>query len=377
MAPSVVIIGAGVIGASLAYELARRGSAVTVLDAAQAGSGTSAATFGWVNSNDKTPAEYGHLNVLGLQAHERAARSVGGAPWFHQIGNVELARTDAELATLEHKVARLRADTYEAVLLTAADARRLEPSLGAGQLAGGAFYPREGWIDAITMCTTLLAAACQSGATFHPFEKVERIEDATVTTTSADGSTNRHRAELIVLAAGNGIRKILGAADIDFPTLDPEHQGSTGPRPRPTVGLISTTAPVDSGPRHVVRAPGIAMRPARNGGITFTDHPTGGRWDPTDPRIWTVPATLLDRARELYPALAATTTQTVHIGTRVLPEDGLTISDWITDSVYAIATHSGVTLAAHLADVVATELLSGRRDESLHGFGLARFASTS
>ena len=375
MATSVLIIGAGVIGASLAYELAGCGATVTVIDAAQAGSGTSAATFGWVNSNDKAPAEYGHLNVLGLQAHERAARSVGGAGWFHQIGNVELARTETEFSALEDKVARLAADTYEAVLLTAADIRRLEPSLGTSRLAGGALYPREGWIDAITMCIALLSSACQRGAMFRPFEKVERIEGTSVITTSAGGSRNRHEADLIVLAAGNGTRKILAAAGIDFPTLDSAHQGGTGPQPRPTVGLISTTAPVESGPRHVVRAPGIAMRPARNGGITFTDHPTGGRWDPTDPRIWTVPATLLDRARELYPALDSTMTETVHIGTRVLPEDGLTISDWITESVYAIATHSGVTLAAHLAEVVATELLTGRRDESLHGFGLARFAT--
>jgi glycine/D-amino acid oxidase-like deaminating enzyme len=375
MAPSVLIIGAGVIGASLAYELARRGALVTVIDAAQAGSGTSAATFGWVNSNDKSPAEYGRLNLLGLQAHERAARSAGGAPWFHQIGHIELARTDIELSALEHKVARLAADTYESVLLPAAEVRRLEPSLGAGQLAGGAFYPREGWIDAITMCTTLLEAACHHGATFRPFEKVGRIAGTSVITTSADGSKNRHRAELTVLAAGTGTRKILAADGIDFPTLDPEHHDRTGPLPRPSTGLISTTGPVESGPRHVVSADGITMRPARNGGITFTDLPTGSRWDPADPQIWTVPGTLLDRARELYPALDTTTTQTVHLGTRVLPEDGLTISDWVTESVYAIATHSGVTLAAHLAEVVATELLTGRRDESLHGFGLARFAS--
>lgn len=375
MAPSVLIIGAGVVGASLAYELARRGAAVTVVDAAQAGSGTTAATFGWVNSNDKSPADYSHLNVLGLQAHERAARSVGGAPWFHQTGNIELARTDTELSALDHKVARLAADTYEAVLLTAADVRRLEPSLGTGQLAGGALYPREGWIDAITMCTALLAAASHRGATFRPFEKVEQIAGTSVITISADGARNRHSAELIVLAAGNGTRKILAAAGTDFPTLNPEHHGGTALLSNPTVGLISTTGPVESGPRHIMRAAGIAMRPARNGGITFTDQPTGGRWDPTDPQIWTVPGTLLDRARELYPALDVTTTQTVHLGTRVLPEDGLTIADWVTESTYAIATHSGVTLAAHLADVVATELLTGRRDESLHGFGLARFAS--
>ncbi|MFD2420272.1 NAD(P)/FAD-dependent oxidoreductase [Amycolatopsis pigmentata] len=371
MALSVLIIGAGVIGASLAGELAGRGVTVTVIDAAQAGSGTSAATFGWVNSNGKSPAAYSRLNLLGLQAHERAAGSAGGAPWFHQIGNVELARTDAELAAIEDKVARLSAETYEATLLTAAEIRRLEPSLNTSRLAGGALYPREGWIDAITMCTALLASAGHRGAAFRPFEKVERIDGDSVTTMSADGSVNRYEADLIVLAAGNGTRQILAGAGIDFPIVD---TAAGGTRQMPSVGLISTSSPVRSGPRHVINAEGIAMRPARNGGITFTDLPTAGRWDPADPGIWTVPGTLLDRARELYPALDAMT-QTVDLGLRVLPEDGLTISDWVTESVYAIATHSGVTLAAHLADVVATELLTGRRDDSLHDFGLARFAN--
>lgn len=66
----------------------------------------------------------------------------------------------------------------------------------------------------------------------------------------------------------------------------------------------------------------------------------------------------------------------MHLGTRVLPTDGLTIADWVTPgrSLYAVATHSGVTLAPHLAATVAEEVLSGFRDPSLTSLGLHRFA---
>jgi glycine/D-amino acid oxidase-like deaminating enzyme len=110
--------------------------------------------------------------------------------------------------------------------------------------------------------------------------------------------------------------------------------------------------------------------------VTFTDSPTGGQWDLNDPRIWTIPGLLLDRARSLYPSLNGASTETVNLGTRVLPEDGLTIADWLTDdqAIYAVATHSGVTLAAHLAEVVAEEVLTGNRHQSLQPFGLTRFS---
>ncbi|RYF41127.1 MAG: FAD-binding oxidoreductase, partial [Comamonadaceae bacterium] len=58
MTPNVLVIGAGVIGCSLAFELTRRGAAVTVVDSAEVMSGTSSATFGWINANKKKPVEY-------------------------------------------------------------------------------------------------------------------------------------------------------------------------------------------------------------------------------------------------------------------------------------------------------------------------------
>jgi D-hydroxyproline dehydrogenase subunit beta len=71
--------------------------------------------------------------------------------------------------------------------------------------------------------------------------------------------------------------------------------------------------------------------------------------------------------------------ETVTIGNRVLPNDGLTIADWFDRSrgIYAVTTHSGVTLAPYLADAVASEVLDGVRAAELEPFSLARFNDTA
>ncbi|GAA0247362.1 FAD-binding oxidoreductase [Cryptosporangium japonicum] len=359
MTPTVIIVGAGVLGCALADELTRRGAAVTVVDAAEAGSGTSAATFAWINANNKAPESYRRLNVLGIEAHQRA-----GERWFHRSGTIQLAHTGEQLDALTRKVHRFAAVGYAAELLTPSDVVALEPSLSADGLVGAARYAAEGWLDVPTMCLTLLHRAVAAGAAFLPHHRVGEVRAGRVVTDRGEFD-----ADTVVVAAGNGSRALLRRAGIDFPVADAS---------RASVGIISTTAPVDAGLTHLVRAEGIALRPARNGGITYADQPTGGQWALDDPRIWTVPALLLERARRLFPALNDTTTQSVGLGTRVLPEDGLTIADWVTPDrrTYAVATHSGVTLAAHLADVVADEVLTGRRHGSLAEFGLSRFAST-
>ena len=53
----VIVVGAGIVGASIAYHLAAAGAAVTVLDAGAVGAGASAKSFGWINASfAETPA---------------------------------------------------------------------------------------------------------------------------------------------------------------------------------------------------------------------------------------------------------------------------------------------------------------------------------
>lgn len=377
MHPSVLVVGAGVIGSNIAYELAQRGASVTVVDTAESGTGTSAASYGWVNSNGKSPDEYAHLNLLGLRAHERALRSSKQGTWFHKIGTIELAQSPTDAERLEEKVRRMANNDYDAAMLTASKIGDLEPNLRLDDVVGGALYAQEGWIDTTTMCASLLWRAVEHGATFVPYHKVVDITSQGVRAIGPDRATKELPADSVILAAGNGIPELLAPKGISFPILDPGSIDEDGDTYHPTVGLISTTGPIDSGIRHMMRGEGIALRPARNGGITFTDHPTGGRWERSDPRIWTIPNELLDRARRLYPSLERSTTETVTLGTRVMPTDGVTIADWVdgVERVYAIATHSGVTLSAHIGEIVADEILTGNRHPSLRPFGLTRFAA--
>lgn len=374
MSTKVTIVGAGVIGCTLADELTRRGAEVTILDEAEIASRTSSATFAWINANDKAPHNYGALNFLGLQAHERAAAR--GANWFHQTGMIQVAHSPENAASLEENVDRVDFEGYGAHLVSRSDVLELEPALSPSGIVGGAFYPREGWIDVQTMCHSLIAQAVARGAQFAPFERVTSIDGTKVATQHISGEKREHTGDVVVLAAGNGTKKILAQSGVDFPVVDPNAEDSETSRDT-AVGVITTTGPVNSGLKHFIRAEGIALRPARNGGVTFADHPTGGRWAKTDPELWTIPNILLERAQKLVPSLSSAAAETVAVGTRVLPEDGLTIADWLDDSqnVYTIATHSGVTLSAYLAESVADEILLGNRHSALAEFGLSRFAS--
>ena len=84
-----IVIGAGVMGASVAYRLAQAGAAVTVLEATRIGGGTSGISFAWTNAHKKPPKTYHDLNVAGMKAHAALADEFGATPWWHGGGSLE------------------------------------------------------------------------------------------------------------------------------------------------------------------------------------------------------------------------------------------------------------------------------------------------
>jgi glycine/D-amino acid oxidase-like deaminating enzyme len=84
-----IVIGAGVMGASVAYRLAQGGAAVTVLEATRVGGGTSGTSFAWTNANKKPPKPYHDLNVAGMKAHAALSDEFGATPWWHGGGSIE------------------------------------------------------------------------------------------------------------------------------------------------------------------------------------------------------------------------------------------------------------------------------------------------
>src|SRR5258705_5997731 len=145
----VLVVGAGCVGANVAYRLAERGAAVTVLDAGAPGAGTSGASFAWTNSFGKTPRDYHDLNVASMEEHAGLTKELGGGGWLHQDGALAWEDGPAGLARLAQAVERLTGWGYAVEPISPRQARELEPDL---HIAPGVEHvvwtPGEGYVEA-------------------------------------------------------------------------------------------------------------------------------------------------------------------------------------------------------------------------------------
>src|SRR5579864_1510299 len=72
----VVIVGAGIMGASIAYHLAKRGAKVTILEKQRPGAGATEKSFAWINSFSKLPRSYYDLNLYGIAGWRRLSLEI-------------------------------------------------------------------------------------------------------------------------------------------------------------------------------------------------------------------------------------------------------------------------------------------------------------
>src|SRR3712207_618172 len=91
---SMIVIGAGSVGANVAYRLAERGARVTLLDAGAPGGATSGASFAWLTAFRRTPRPSSDLSPASMDGHPRLAEELGGASWPHRHGGIHWAGPD-------------------------------------------------------------------------------------------------------------------------------------------------------------------------------------------------------------------------------------------------------------------------------------------
>jgi len=153
----VVIVGAGIMGVSTAYHLARLGvGRVIVLERDTVCSGSTALASGGIRHQ--------YANRLGIEltthsivTYERFREEFGVDPHFRQHGYLILIATEDELATARRSVALQRSLGVDVTLLDAAATRALCPYLNTDDLLGATYTPRDGYADPY-LCTTAIAA---------------------------------------------------------------------------------------------------------------------------------------------------------------------------------------------------------------------------
>ncbi|WP_122263883.1 NAD(P)/FAD-dependent oxidoreductase [Ornithinimicrobium cerasi] len=370
MSKKVVVVGAGIVGVSIAEALARKGVAVTLLERDVAGSGTSSTSYAWINSNNKKPDSYYELNLAGLRAHQELAPD--GADWVIWGGHVEMAADGGHLAELSTRLERLEALGYPL--------ERLEPeadaaSLGDIRIPGDAGlvvrFPEEGYCYPALYIAEFLHRARAAGVVVREGEAVVGLEedDSGVHVRLADGTSVD--ADDVVVAAGRFTGEVAALAGATVPMATYEHPGDV------TVGYLATTEPLPARVTSLVTSPWLNVRPAGGGRLMLQALDldlTAAPESPADTK-GTVAESFLTRLADLVPNSRGARLAKIDVGQRVMPADGLTIVGRSDPSwLYVVATHSGVTLAPFLGEAVSEEVL-GRDQELLTDFRPSRFSA--
>src|ERR1700678_2690576 len=103
----IVVVGAGVIGASIAYHLAKRGARVAIVDAVGPGAGATEKSFGWINATfSKHPRAYFDLNQLGIAGWRRLETELGGELKVQWGGSVAWVAAGSATDVLRENVRR-------------------------------------------------------------------------------------------------------------------------------------------------------------------------------------------------------------------------------------------------------------------------------
>ncbi|MFD7409548.1 NAD(P)/FAD-dependent oxidoreductase [Streptomyces sp. NPDC059866] len=366
----VIIIGAGVLGLSVARQLAVADEDVLLLDQWGAGTGTTATTFAWTNSNRKPDPDYHRLNLAGMEEHARLAEQLRGAPSYFPSGALQWADAASE-QWLADNVERLQSLGYPAHWVTPDEATRIAGDLRIpATITSIAHFPSEGYVLPDLFVGSLLADAEQHGAKCAIGEVVaidDRPDGVFVTLAGGEICSG----DRVVLAAGRWTERLAAQAGIDVPMVTDAGRGA------PTVGLLGYARSPELDLRCVIHSPGLNLRPAAGGHAVLQALDLNADVDPEDPPSadGDIASTLARRFSALLPDPSRAPKIDLRVGFRSLPTDGHTIAGYasVQSRVYCLVSHSGVTLAPILGRLVATEITTDQEQDLLRAFRPTRF----
>ena len=355
----VVIVGGGIIGASIAWNLAQRGVRSTVIEAGPVAGAATGRGFGWINASfHLDPAHY-RLRVAAMEAWRRVENALGreAVSWPGCL-NWEL-----EGAALEAEHDKMKTLGYPFEIVEKLAFMAMEPALVDAPEAA-LFYPSEGAVDGPAMARAMLASAearVMSGV------RVAAIEEAAGRVTGVTLSAGRIPADAVVVAAGMGAPALLAPLGVPLPMMR-----------RP--GLLLRTRPVAPVIGHILASPRQELRQDAAGRIlapTAASH----QCDDTE-TVVERPDALADQAlarlRRMLPGIALDWEEVV-LAERPVPGDGRPVMGPVKaaggpEGLYLAVMHSGATLAALAGELAAQEIVAGDDAALLAPYRVERFA---
>ena len=362
---NVVVIGAGVIGAAIAYYLSKEGARVTVIERGRVGGGTTGASTAYVNAVLKRPEHYHRLSRLGVEAYDRLEEELGPGSGIGSRGALHWpASMVGRLKTFDRVLAELEDWYYPHEVLNPAEAAEIEPNVRVMDHTGPILYlPNERWVEGETLARTLCERAVEMGAKVMTPCAVVEISTAGGRATGVDTTEGFVAGDEVIVAAGVSSGGLLAPLGYKLPLGR-------------TVGVLAVFRPPTPLLNGVVYPGTYHCRPTEDGGLQIGSDEFDAMAD-EDMETSRVPSWLYglrDVAARDIRGLKELEIAEFKIGLRPMPEDGLPLIGRVpgVDGVYAAVMHSGITLAAIVGQTVAREVLKGEESGVVRKYGLGR-----
>jgi len=219
----VIIVGAGSWGAATAYELARHGARVALLDRHAVASQTSpraAGLAGTIRTTDLMTEVASRAATMLVEFEAATGQSLG----IVRSGSLKLARTAEDVAILETDVERGRRHGLGTTLVEPAEVRRLNPLVESDGLLAAMHVPTDIYFEPAQVAISLAVAAAAAGAVLLPETPVTGIRRQGGRVSGVDTERGPLSAESVVVAAGAWANEVLATGGVRVPLVPMRHQ---------------------------------------------------------------------------------------------------------------------------------------------------------
>ncbi|MDP3676767.1 MAG: FAD-dependent oxidoreductase [Novosphingobium sp.] len=220
----VVIVGGGIMGASLLYHLAELGWTDCML--IEKDELTSGSTW---HAAGQCPSITGSFNLAKIHAYSndlypRLERLTGQYVSWHKSGGIRLATNQRELDWFKYIHGFSKFIGFDMEIITPDEIRRINPFVTTDGVIAGAYTTGDGHADPSGLCNAMAIGAKNLGATIVRRNRVTGLTQLPTGEWDVATEQGTVRAEIVVNAAGCYARQVAQMAGIDIPVTNMEHQ---------------------------------------------------------------------------------------------------------------------------------------------------------
>lgn len=366
MKPDVIVIGGGIVGSAIGYGLSQRGQRVLVLDGDDRDHRAARANFGlvWVQGKGSNMPEYQLWSRRSSERWDDFSRGLldltGQDLHFEQKGGLVFCLGDAEFearrTALQKLHNQLGCEATDWEMIDRSELGRLLRGVTLGsEVCGASFGRRDGHTNPLRLLSALHDGIQRLGGTIVGAALVQKIRPEASGYTVETGPET-YSAPRIVIAAGIGSQALGEQVGFNVPL-------------RPQRGQILVTERLAP----ILPLPASGLRQTREGSVMI-----GATHEDVGFNVATsgvAAAKLSARALSIIPALANVTLVRQWAGLRVLTPDNCPVyaQSESHPGAFVALCHSGVTLAAIHADIIAQAVIDGSLPSSLDVFHQRRF----